>query len=241
VTKGRWAINIDVEGFSKKYEYSEDMKTFAISALRELMESIIKIGTDVYPGTQDNNNSERLFAHQFGDGFLISSDFYEESAERPIAIAISIMRHMMMKGFPTKAAISTGDMSDISGCYPKFVRKSGDNRVDLGMGIMTTTPVMGTAMTRAHKLGGVKSGAVLIVDKSRFESIPSAKIINTDSDINLIDWISSDLPSAKEISSLVKLEYGDRNSLISMFEWYIQQKPELPEVWINSSREAWHL
>lgn len=113
-----WAINIDIEGFSKNYEYSENRKTYAILAIGELMHSIANIGTRCYPGDPKINFSDRLFAHQFGDGFIICSDYPESTSLRAISIAVSIMRHMISKGFATKAAISKGDISDIRGCYP---------------------------------------------------------------------------------------------------------------------------
>ena len=47
--KGRWAISIDIEGFSKHYEYSEDRKTYAILALGELMNSVFLVGSPVFP------------------------------------------------------------------------------------------------------------------------------------------------------------------------------------------------
>jgi len=100
----RWAISIDIEGFSKHYEHSEDRKTYAILALGELMNSVFLVGSQCFPGTPEKIFSERLFAHQFGDGFLICSDFPESDASRAIAIAVAIMRHMTLKGYVTKAA-----------------------------------------------------------------------------------------------------------------------------------------
>ena len=162
----RWAINIDVEGFSTNYEHSEDRKTFAILALAELMDSIVKIGRRCFPGDPDKNYSDRLFAHQFGDGFIICPDFSKQDATRTISIAVAIMRHMIIKGYATKAAISTGNMSDIKGCYPKSVRDTDDERVYLGMGLMTIISAMGTALTKAHKLSNTQNGAVLILDEN---------------------------------------------------------------------------
>jgi len=75
--KGRWAISIDIEGFSKHYEYSEDRKTYAIFALGELMNSVFLVGSRCFPGTPEKNFSERLFAHQYGDAFLVCSNFPE--------------------------------------------------------------------------------------------------------------------------------------------------------------------
>ena len=116
VVNDRWAISIDIEGFSKHYEYDEERKTYAILALGELMSSVFLVGSRCFPGTLEKNFSERLFTHQYGDGFLVCSDFPEPDASRAIAITVAIMRHMTMKGYVTKAAISTGDLSDIRGC-----------------------------------------------------------------------------------------------------------------------------
>jgi len=165
---GRWAINIDIESFSKHYEYNEQRKTYAILALGELMNSVFLVGSQCFPGTPERNFSERLFAHQCGDGFLVCSDFPEPDASRAIAIAVAIMRHMTMNGYATMAAISAGDLSDIKGCYPKPMRDSQDERLDIGMGLMTIISVMGTALTKAHKLAATRKGAVLILDESLF-------------------------------------------------------------------------
>ena len=66
----RWAIYIDIEGFSSIFTTNS---TRAISLLGTLMKYIHLIGCNIYP-----KSPERLFAHQFGDGFLIVSDFPEE-------------------------------------------------------------------------------------------------------------------------------------------------------------------
>ena len=180
--EGRWGISIDIEGFSKNYEYSEERKTFAILALAELMRAIINIGRICYPGNPERNYSDRLFVHQFGDGFIICSDFPEKDASRAISIATVLMRHMIMKGFAIKAAISSGDMPDIKGCYPGPVRESQDERVDLGMGLMTVISVMGTALTKAHKLSNTHKGSVLIIDESLVRlGLPEGVVIKNES------------------------------------------------------------
>jgi hypothetical protein len=56
---GRWAINIDIESFSKHYEYNEQRKTYAILALGELMNSVFLVGSQCFPGTPERNFSER--------------------------------------------------------------------------------------------------------------------------------------------------------------------------------------
>jgi hypothetical protein len=237
--KRKWGLSIDIEGFSKKYEHSERMKDAEIMALNELMSAVIKIGENVYPGKPVNNYSERLFAHQFGDGFVITSDFYERNAERCVAIAFSLMRHMMLRGYATKVAISTGGMSDISGCYPEAVRDSKCNRVHIGRGLMTTVSVMGTALTRSHKLLSRISGSVLVLDESRFEKIPRKVVASQKKEYFTIDWLSNELTLAQEISAAANLEYGDRAQLLKSFDRYITQEPVPPPYWVESTLASW--
>jgi len=231
-----WAVYIDVEGFSENYEYSEDRKTFAILALAELMDSIVKIGTQCFPGDRDKNFSDRLFAHQFGDGFIICSDFPEQDAIRAISIAVAIMRHMIIKGYATKAAISTGDMSDIKGCYPKSVRDTDDERVYLGRGLMTIISVMGTALTKAHKLSSTQKGAVLILDENLAKlGLPEGVKVK-DSSGGCIDWISSNLPMSEQIAHTAGLATGNPQALIEKLNSYYKQEPIPPSSWIEGTR-----
>lgn len=92
-------------------------------------------------------------------------DFPEPDASRAIAVAVAIMRHMTMKGYAVKAAISAGDLSDIKGRYPTPMRDAQDDRLGVGMGLMTIISVMGTALTKTHKLAATRKGAVLILEK----------------------------------------------------------------------------
>lgn len=230
---GSWAISIDIEGFSKNYEHSEDRKTFAILALGELMGSIFKIATHCYPGDPDRKFSDRLFAHQFGDGFIICSDFPEQDASRAISIAIAIMRNMIMKGYATKAAISAGEMSDIRGCYPKPMRESEDERVHLGMGLMTIISVMGTALTKAHKLSGTNSGAVLILDDHLINlGLPQGVVIGSS---NCVDWISSDLPLSNDIAIKSGIETASSQVLLQKLRMYCNEDPPPPSSWIEAT------
>jgi len=64
----RWAIHIDMEGFSNLWDKEDQI----LLSLGELMRAIFRIGRKCFPASP-----ERLFAHQLGDGFLIISDFPE--------------------------------------------------------------------------------------------------------------------------------------------------------------------
>jgi len=144
-----------------------------------------------------------------------------------------------MNGCALKAAISTGDMSDINGCYPPAVRKPKNNRVHLGMGLMTTIPVMGTALTKSYKLLNCKSGSILIIDSRRFETIPDIVQNKISESIYTIDWVSSELPLAKNISLGAGLKYGCKEDLLRKFEMHIKQKPIPPSKWVCSTYTTW--
>jgi len=232
---GRWALSIDIEGFSKHYEHSDDQKTYAIRALGELMNSVFLVGSRCFPGTAEKNFSERLFAHQYGDGFLVCSDFPESDASRAIAIAVAIMRHMTLNGYATKAAISTGDLSDIRGCYPKPMRDAQEKRLDVGMGLMTIMSVMGTALTKAHKLANTRKGAVLILDTPLVEiGLPvgaKTRVMGSP----CIDWISSDLPLADEIAQKAQLRTASARKLCEKLKAYCAIHPTPPAPWIEAT------
>lgn len=202
------------------------------------MRSIIQIGTKVYSGDPAKNFSDRIFAHQFGDGFIIVSDFQEADASRCIALATSLTRHMLTKGVATKSAISTGSMSDINGCYPEEMRSAENSTLSLGMGLMTSIPVMGTALTKAHKLGSRVSGNVIVIDNSQFLSLPSHLISKSHSNISYVNWYSDDHDLAKNISHKAGLEFSKKEQLNELFTSYIAIEPCPPQKWIDGSNSS---
>jgi hypothetical protein len=231
----RWGISIDVEGFSKNYEFSEERKTYAILALGELMRAIYQVGTRCFPGTPEKNYSERLFAHQFGDGFLVCSDFHEPDGSRAIAIAAALLRHMALKGYVAKAAIATGDLSGISGCYPQPMRDAAGDSVGMGMGLMTTIGVMGTALTKAHKLGASARGAVLVVDQKLLEKgIPPGAVV-CGSTGNCIDWVSSNMPLVSEIAAKSGLSVAGAEQIHAKLRAYCVTAPVPPQPWVEAT------
>ncbi len=234
-----WGLSIDIEGFSNQFEHSENARTNAIAALCELMKAILRIGRNVYPGKISDNYSERLFAYQFGDGFVISSCLNEMDANRAVAISISLMRHMMMKGYAVKVAISTGHMSGINSCYPEDVSESESDMVSLGNGLLTTIPVTGTALIRSHKLLSKRSGCVLIIDTNRFDGLPDEIIRNEEDGISIINWVSTESSLSKYISETAGLKHGSKVELIQNYEHYLKKKPVPPESWIISTRASW--
>jgi hypothetical protein len=227
----RWAIWIDIEGFSDLFKINEPR---AILALGELMEALYKIGSSVF-----DRYGDRLFIHQFGDGFVIISDFYEETPYRPIVISIVFMRHLVSKGFVCKSSISTGSFADISSCYPKKVLEASQDRrcVRLVSGIMTILPVMGTALIAAHKLSDRRRGSVLIFDSSRFAVLPKQFRVNS-CDPTSVDWVHSNPKAIKDICKKADLEYLKPEMAKDLMKKYINKnRKNLPNEWIDSTEE----
>lgn len=197
----RWCIYIDIEGFGALYGQEHHI----LSSLGLLAEGILRIGQKCFPDTPD-----RLFAHQTGDGFAIVSEFGAETLDRPLAIAIALMRHVAGSYRFAKAAISQGDFADIRGCYPDSIRnaETHDGRLALGRGVMTLFPVMGTALIRADKLAeSSPSGPLLTIASIDRHRIPRGlKIRETaESSILSIDWVHSVFSSADSVSRIVGL------------------------------------
>lgn len=222
----RWAINIDIEGFSQTY----DSDSQAMVSLRALMEAIFKIGSDCYP-----NPPERIFAHQLGDGFLIVGEFELDNLHKPVAIATVLMQHVLASGGAAKASISEGDFADIQGCYPESIRQadSRNGTVFMGDGLMTTFPVMGTALINAFKLSRkAPSGSLLVTNESYSNRL--TKEINTttipEQNLISIDWIHSGFSIIEKIQSQTNLGRTEVSKLESDMRQYIDE---------NSLRLEW--
>ena len=227
----RWSIWIDLEGF-KSLLGSQSAR--AIGGLRELMEALFRIGAFVFP-----EPVERLFIHQFGDGFVVVSDFQEDSADRPISICVALMRHLLSKGFVAKAAISTGDFGDISGCYPTIVRKNASSErhvLHIGSGIMTIQTIMGSALINAYAISDQCKGSVLLLDISRFLTV-SSDIIMLSGAPALVDWIHTEFPMVSDICAKAGLNKLDPDMAEKKLKKYIDEN-DLPAEWIKSTLES---
>ena len=230
--KSRWSIWVDVEGFSELYCTDEVQ---AIRALRDLMESLYLIGSTIFSQSPD-----RLFIHQFGDGFVIVSDFQETSPGRPIAVCLAVMRHLLFRGVVTKAAISVGGFADISSCYPCVVRQALKDRryVELGRGMMTITPGMGTALINSYRLANKRIGGVLVFDPSPFNLMSGGVIIKSGSP-PVIDWVHSDFAMVGEICDKAGLDKVDKPTAEERLKDYIEQhKGMLRNDWIRSTLDS---
>ena len=228
----RWAINIDIEGFSILWDREDQV----LWSLGELMRAIFRIGRGCFP-----DSPERLFAHQLGDGFLVISDFAEESLERPVTVAIALMQHVAASGRLTKAAIAEGELSDIQGCYPREVLNEleGDHTVSLHMGLMTVFPVMGTALIRAVKVAELSpSGPLLLIENSKADRVPECILRKPveGTELVAIDWIHTATEQLSSIQQCAGLSAPKAAELEAMLLNYCKQFPLKPE-WVRSVRE----
>lgn len=201
-SKPRWSIWIDIEGFSA--QWSQERRS--MRGLGFLMSGILTLGETVFPADGD-----RLFAHQFGDGFIIVSDFHEPDLERCAAVAVSLMRHVALHGFMARAAIAEGDYADVSGLWPRAIedarrRCASTSTIALGSGLMTLLPTMGTALIEAKKLDEKcrTRGAVLAISSERATRVPVGfprRQADDQPDVTTIDWVHATSPVIDRIAS----------------------------------------
>jgi hypothetical protein len=226
----RWSIWIDIEGFSQIWTDG----TRGQHGINALITGIYAIGSKCYP-----DPGQRLFVHQFGDGFLIISDFEEHQLDRCAAIAIILMRHVAKHDCLACAAIAEGEFGDFSGCWPEHIRDAmaqsdRSNGVYMGLGLMTLLPVMGTALINANKLDSRNKmkGAILTIETqnlSRVSNSFSFMPIPGQCEISSLSWIHCDSPLIAEIASLSQLELPSCNETESLVRNYFNEFPRIED------------
>lgn len=223
----RWAIYIDIEGFSNIFTADS---TKAINLLGILMKYLYEIGNKVYP-----KHPDRLFMHQFGDGFLVCSDFPEENLGRPIAITIALMQILLLNDGVARAGISHGNYGDYKSCYRYFLGE--DIKIEHGIlrpgfGLMTIMPTMGEALINSHNIHNKKksgkSGPLLLIDPKLKDYLPRDNIVYCEE--NEINWIYSNPPIANKIFSQIGINTPSPANLVEKLKTYIG-KNKLPEDW----------
>ncbi len=225
-----WALYIDEEGFAQHW----DDTLGAFRGLNALMEAICRIGRNVYP-----NVGERLFCYQFGDGFLITSDFHEEDLSRPVLIAIAILRHVLAVNRVARACLAEGNVSDIAGCYPREVRDAPDrSHVSLGDGLLITTPVLGNGLLNTVGLGKKgPRGPLLIADSKLRSRLPGdISITDIENDVVLLNWIKgepNDLQYLQERAELAIESEAGRKTRLSQ---YVEKVNDKLEEWKGNAK-----
>lgn len=225
----RWAIYIDIQGFGTLWGEGDE----ALLALGELMRAIYRIGKNYYPSSPD-----RLYAHQFGDGFLIISDFEEASLERCVTIAIALLRHVAVTGCFAKAAIIEGGMQGINGCYPEEVMRNtdDDSTVLMGEGLMTIVPVMGTALIRGVKLEkNSPKGPLLVIEKERIDRLPQGlSTSDAGEEVVSINWITYESNLLSDIQRRTGLKSPSKNEMEKSLRQYCKAHEKIPEEWVQN-------
>lgn len=146
---------------------------------------------------------------------------------------------MIIEGYATKAAISAGEMTSIKSWYPDFASNAENGDIALGAGVMTIMPVMGTALTKAHKLISKQRGAVLIVDAelANLSLQEGIELIKLSDDASCINWISSKLPLSDQIAEKSGLNSASTEKLNIYLESYFKVEPCPLNDWIEATRK----
>jgi len=220
-----WALHVDVEGFGAKWD--DTMEAFR--GLNALMQGIYWIGERAYREERD-----RLFAHQFGDGFLVVSDIHEAQLHRAVLVSIALLRHVLSEGATAKAAIAEGQLSDIVGCYPEEIRKQPDrSHIIFGSGVMTVFPVMGTALINTVELDKRSpSGPLLTVDAANRHRLPAEVPAHpADNGVLSLNWLLADPPGLDDLQSAACMARHSKSERIAQLQAYIAANRDLPERW----------
>lgn len=227
----RWAIYIDIEGFSVIYP-SDDVK--ALLPLNAVMEGIYRIGT-----TACARSPNRLFVHQTGDGFAIISDFGLGAPNLPVAISIVLLRLAVVGGGLAKVGISEGEFADIQGCYPEIISQHSDSHgsLRLGEGFMRIFPVMGTALISAHRVANAASGSLLLLDPAMAAGLgPGVRCTQRKAAFVAVDWVHTSMPEIDHLVAASKLSLPDSAAIERFIRQYIRgAAPPLKPLWVRST------
>ena len=229
----QWAIYIDIEGFSATYEKG----TQPMVSLGALMEAIYAIGSRCYPETP-----YRLFAHQVGDGFVISGEFGWPDLKQPTTVAIALLRAVLHAGGVAKAAVSEGQLADVLGDYPKHIEHlyavSHGGAFSMGGGLMTILPVMGTALINSVKLlhsSQTPSGSLLILPRSQKARLPVGVTLAEVGDLCVLDWLHASYPELEDVIKTAQLPTFSEPAMSKALNHYIK-KNDLPKNWVDNTR-----
>lgn len=230
----RWSIWIDVEGFSTLWSCGDK----AVAGLRALMEGIYNIGTRLY-----RDDGDRLFAHQFGDGFIIVADFHEPQLDRCAAIAVALMRHMAHVGCLGRAAIAEGAFADISGLWPRSIqdaasRDGSTDCVSLGSGLMTLLPVMGTALIAANKLDArnpVKGSILTVATANSARISPSfpRREVEGHPAFTILDWVHAEHEHLARIAASTSTGGSSPDAELAVRRYVEEEAP--PPAWVSGT------
>lgn len=174
---------IDVEGFGSLYGKE---RADSLWGLSDLMEGIIVLGR-----AAPQLRVRRFFAHQFGDGFVVTEDS-ASALGRMAAVAMALHQYVLVKsGHFCGSALERGGLADVVGCYPKAVTESDHHAVQLGEGLMTITPVIGTALIKTYKLLGQHHGSVVVLPAGYRNDLEAGTEYTETNGVLYLNWIES--------------------------------------------------
>ncbi|HSC48218.1 MAG TPA: hypothetical protein VLG68_09035 [Gammaproteobacteria bacterium] len=213
-----WAAYIDEEGFASHWD--ETMEGFR--GINAQMDAICRIGMKVYP-----NEVERLFCYQFGDAFLVTSDFHEPDLSRAVLIVIAILRNILSSDRLARATLVEGNIADIAGCYPKEIRDLSDRtRVALGAGLLMTTPILGQGLLRAVGLSKRKpKGPLFLVDSALKDRLQDDINTNDLEDGTVaVNWLLGEPKGLREIQEKAGLKRESQGARVARVAKYLTQR-----------------
>ena len=228
----RWALYIDIEGFGAKWN---DDTMSAFRGINALMQGIYWIGDRHY---RDPPN--RLFAYQFGDGFLIASEFHEASLDRAILVGVALLRHLLANGETAKCSVAEGGLSDVQGCYPKEIRSQLTRQnIQLGRGVMTVTPVMGSALVRAASMQKkAPPGPLMVVSiKNRDRVGTDLSLTKATGEVAAVNWLLGDFPGLIELQTATGFAHHTEAERESQLRNYIGANKCLSGDWKTNARK----
>lgn len=226
----RWALYIDIEGFGAKWN---DTTMGAFRGINALMQGIFWIGDRFYREPPD-----RLFAHQYGDGFLIVSDFHEQLLDRAILIGVALLRHLLAIGEIAKCAIAEGEISDIQHCYPREIRDQLEEAsISLGHGVMTITPVLGSALINAVFLAKKSpSGPILSIATRNANRLSCGiRLTHVDSCVAVLNWLRGEPTGLAALQIAAGLAQYTEDERLRQLTAYIESNAFVKPEWVSNA------
>ncbi len=220
----RPAVFIDVEGFGSLYGNESADSLWGLS---DLMEGVIIIGRGA-----PEAGLARIFAHQFGDGFVITEDC-NGGVGRMAAVAIALHQFVLIKSRHfCRSALEKGGLSDVMGCYPKAVTESGGSTVMLGEGLLTITPVIGTALIKTYKLLGDHRGSVAVVPAHYRNELEHGIVAIEENGVLYLNWIESVSDTLDRCRHILRIGRYNADALRVLFT-KAAQRNDCPARWLE--------
>jgi hypothetical protein len=223
----RLAVYLDIEGFSAIYRTSEAR---GYESLRRLMLGVYEIYSRF-----TGKPADRLFAHQFSDGFLLLQDDWRPSIDRGLAGAIGLLRYLLNWGFVGRAGMATGGFSDISTLIDAVKKEANAHNPDRDPeGVMTTANVMGDALINAYNVQANDfSGPLLFVQPDLRGRINGDQVhfLQDDRRVVAVDWLRSSLAESGEVQTILDIEHATTPFLCDCLLRYIASHTQLSRTW----------